>query len=252
MAEHFPQAAFRMPRDNELRSGGSIHSCSGEPMTDDATVAWRYEVQHGPDGETNYAWVYDENNNLVCTAKTHHAMAIVDGTRLSAPVEQAGEVAAWRYEIKHGPDGEANYAWVYDEKNNLVCTAKTHHAAAIVQKMRTTPQPTPGFAEGFEACREACKQIARDHTPAKFEGTLAAHVTGTKIESAIAALQSPAALPAPAGKEVTVEQIAFRVRLAIIDATDKVSRPQREAIGDAAACAILSDFTITHKNEERV
>lgn len=42
---------------------------------------------------------------------------------------------AWRYEIQHGPDGEANYAWVYDGMGNLVCTAKTHHAVAIVERM---------------------------------------------------------------------------------------------------------------------
>lgn len=52
---------------------------------------------------------------------------------------QAGEVSSvpaqghvWRYEIQHGPDGETDYAWVYDDKNNMVCTAKTHHAMAIV------------------------------------------------------------------------------------------------------------------------
>lgn len=42
------------------------------------------------------------------------------------------EPVAWRYEIKHGPDGEANYAWVYSGKE-MVCTTKTHHAIAIVK-----------------------------------------------------------------------------------------------------------------------
>jgi hypothetical protein len=45
----------------------------------------------------------------------------------------------WRYEIQYGPDGEDYYAWVYDEKGNMVCTAKTHHAIAIVKAMTTTP-----------------------------------------------------------------------------------------------------------------
>lgn len=42
---------------------------------------------------------------------------------------------SWRYEIKHGPDGEADYAWVYDDQNNMVCVAKTHHAIAIVERV---------------------------------------------------------------------------------------------------------------------
>lgn len=59
---------------------------------------------------------------------------------------------AWRYEIKYGPEGEANYAWVYDDKDQMVCTAKLHHALAIVK--RTTP---PDSAPSGEAVREALK-----------------------------------------------------------------------------------------------
>lgn len=50
--------------------------------------AWRYEIQHGPDGETDWAWVYDAENNLVCTAKTYHAAAIVRAS--SPPATSAG------------------------------------------------------------------------------------------------------------------------------------------------------------------
>lgn len=55
-------------------------------------LTWRYEIQHGPDGEANFAWVYNPRGEFVCTAKTHHAIAIVDAlTRLSTteakPVE---------------------------------------------------------------------------------------------------------------------------------------------------------------------
>lgn len=44
----------------------------------------------------------------------------------------------WRHEIQHGPEGEADYAWVYDANGMMVCTAKTHHAEAIVSRMNTT------------------------------------------------------------------------------------------------------------------
>ncbi|MFC5385135.1 hypothetical protein ACFPLB_04045 [Aquamicrobium segne] len=39
----------------------------------------------------------------------------------------------WRFDIKYGPEGEAKYAWVYDETNRMICTAKTHDAACIVE-----------------------------------------------------------------------------------------------------------------------
>lgn len=40
----------------------------------------------------------------------------------------------WRYDIQYGPEGEANYAWVYSGKE-MVATCKTHHAIAIVNAM---------------------------------------------------------------------------------------------------------------------
>ncbi|MCC7464596.1 MAG: hypothetical protein IT480_19295 [Gammaproteobacteria bacterium] len=56
--------------------------------------AWRYEIQQGPDGETDWAWVYDAENNLVCTAKTYHAAAIVRAS--SPPATPAGLEEDWR------------------------------------------------------------------------------------------------------------------------------------------------------------
>ena len=38
----------------------------------------------------------------------------------------------WRFEIQYGPDGEANYAWVYAGKV-MVGTMRTHHAAQVVE-----------------------------------------------------------------------------------------------------------------------
>ncbi|MCC0052129.1 MAG: hypothetical protein H6881_09650 [Rhodobiaceae bacterium] len=42
----------------------------------------------------------------------------------------------WRYEIKYGPENEANYAWVYRD-NEMVATMRTHHAMAVVNAMNT-------------------------------------------------------------------------------------------------------------------
>lgn len=38
-------------------------------------VAWHYEIQHGPDGETNYSWLY-EGKRMVATLKTFDAIKI--------------------------------------------------------------------------------------------------------------------------------------------------------------------------------
>lgn len=38
---------------------------------------WRYSINYGPEGEANYANVYDGNGALVGNFKLHHAIAIV-------------------------------------------------------------------------------------------------------------------------------------------------------------------------------
>ena len=43
--------------------------------------------------------------------------------------------APWRYDIQYGPEGEANYAWVYDETGNMVGTMQTYQAVKIVKRM---------------------------------------------------------------------------------------------------------------------
>jgi hypothetical protein len=55
----------------------------------------------------------------------------------------SGEPAEWSYKIQYGPDGEANYAWVYCGKE-MVATMKTHHAIAVCQAF-AAPQPPAGW-----------------------------------------------------------------------------------------------------------
>ena len=50
-------------------------------------------------------------------------------------------MAAWRYSINYGPEGEANYAMVYDDTGMLVGNLRTHHAIAFVSAMNASPQP---------------------------------------------------------------------------------------------------------------
>jgi len=57
----------------------------------------------------------------------------------------------WRYDIQYGPEGEANYAWVYDGRGQMICTTRTHHAANIVEAMnRAAPTPPAAGAPGQE------------------------------------------------------------------------------------------------------
>lgn len=46
----------------------------------------------------------------------------------------------WRYSINYGPEGEANYANVYDDHGDFVSNLKTHHAVAVVNAMNTAPE----------------------------------------------------------------------------------------------------------------
>lgn len=52
------------------------------------------------------------------------------------------EIPGWVYEIQYGPEGEANYAWVYDEGGRMIATMKTHDAARLAkprQALKDTP-----------------------------------------------------------------------------------------------------------------
>ncbi len=47
-------------------------------------------------------------------------------------------MSAWKYEIKYGPEGETDYAWIY--KGDLfVATMRTHHAVEIVRALSASP-----------------------------------------------------------------------------------------------------------------
>lgn len=49
-------------------------------------------------------------------------------------------MAAWRYSINYGPEGEANYANVYDDTGAFIGNLKTNDAVAVVAAMNA-PQP---------------------------------------------------------------------------------------------------------------
>jgi len=61
--------------------------------------------------------------------------------------------AEWRYSINYGPEGEANYAFVYDEGGHLVSNLKIHHAIAVVEQMNDRAAQAERMARLEEALR---------------------------------------------------------------------------------------------------
>lgn len=98
---------YTLEMSKEIEAALSASPVAQEP-------AWRYEIQHGPDGETDWAWVYDAENNLVCTAKTYHAAAIVrasspPATPAGTPANRGDRVIYWlkRYQADEHLDDDA-------------------------------------------------------------------------------------------------------------------------------------------------
>lgn len=59
-----------------------------------AEGGWKYGINYGPDGEANYANVYDAAGALVGNLKTHHAIKVVDAVnRHDAPAEATSPAA---------------------------------------------------------------------------------------------------------------------------------------------------------------
>lgn len=59
----------------------------------------------------------------------------------------------WRYSINYGPEGEANYAFVYDGGGHLVSNLKIHHAIAIVEQMNRRAAQAERMARLEDALR---------------------------------------------------------------------------------------------------
>jgi len=66
---------------------------------------------------------------------------------------------AWRYSINYGPEGEANYAMVYDADDVLVSNLKTYHAISVVNAMNAALSATEGEAEPVALPLPADKEL---------------------------------------------------------------------------------------------
>src|SRR5690606_29896425 len=63
--------------------------------------------------------------------------------------------AMWRYDIQYGPEGEANYAWVYCGAE-MVATMRTYNAHRICKAMNAAlASPAPAKREAGETAPES-------------------------------------------------------------------------------------------------
>ena len=75
---------------------------------------------------------------------------MTDAIQKAREANTAGE---WRYSINYGPEGEANYAFVYDGGGHLVSNLKIHHAIAVVEQMNARAAQAERMARLEEALR---------------------------------------------------------------------------------------------------
>jgi len=85
-----------------------------------------------------------------------------------------------RFALYFGGLNVGNRIGRYGDMSAAVQAANEHNEARILSALT----PSPSYAEGIEAAAK----VADDDTPSKFEGTLAAHVTGSTISREIRAL----------------------------------------------------------------
>lgn len=104
------------------------------------------------------------NLPLLRSVKLMREMASALRLAASRSAMRAAEAAlgGWTYEIQHGPDREAAYAWVFDNEYLLVCTAKIHHAKSIVDRMNAAAPKSPDISaeEMRERCAAVCNLLA--------------------------------------------------------------------------------------------
>ena len=114
-----------------------VLSSEGDAPQAQAVDGWRYEIQHGPEGETDYAWVY-RGKEMICTTKTHHAIAIVSAltrpsTTEAKPVEALlREFAEQRHPLEMAPDERDGADW------EGACAAFIEKSRAILSKEQRT------------------------------------------------------------------------------------------------------------------
>ena len=92
------------------------------PEQKEAPTGWRYEIQHGPEGEAGYAWLY-EGKRMVATMRTEDAIRIcvAIAARHRLPGADTGQAVAWRWK----PKGSST--WIYDPDPEWLAAQRDEH-----------------------------------------------------------------------------------------------------------------------------
>lgn len=139
------------------------------------------------------------------------------------------EESEWPYVVRPFRTPQSNYQTIEEAKTDCEADYERRIRSALVKM-----PPDAGYGAGFEACRELCRRAVF--------GELLQDCTGAPDDIAYnnaihCALDAIAALPAPGGKEVTVESVADLLR----------NHGIYSANARLIAQALLSTFTITPK-----
>ncbi|NHT75890.1 hypothetical protein G8E10_09380 [Rhizobiaceae bacterium CRRU44] len=80
---------------------------------------WRYGIQHGSEGEANYAWVY-RGQDMIATMKTHIAKEICDRMNAPDPAVNVGTVKALEWVLNRGFAAETPFGLYEVEPHGAV------------------------------------------------------------------------------------------------------------------------------------
>lgn len=75
----------------------------------------------------------------------------------------------WNAQIQYGPEGEANYAWVYADDGEMIGTFRTHHADRIVTAVNAFEANQARIAELEKALKTAHSTIHAWHGPTAWD-----------------------------------------------------------------------------------
>lgn len=110
---------------------------------------WRYEIQYGPEGEANYAWIY-KGDLFVAAMRTHHAAEIVKAIAALAAAEERGRIE----ERESSKDGNRSLPFDRDTLGRFV-------REAWVRWALTQPSPKPSWLVPYDELDELDKEADR-------------------------------------------------------------------------------------------
>jgi hypothetical protein len=103
-------------------------------------VAYRYEIQHGPEGEASYAWLY-KGDEMIATMKTHHASVV---TALQEEVGRLKEDYMAAYDR-----GIDDSKWLVEQFHTKLAAAEAR-ANAAEQRLKEAVKVLEPFASVIE------------------------------------------------------------------------------------------------------